>query len=246
MDEARRDGRPILIDFWATWCVPCREMEAELWSRADVLEVSRKFVCLRVDIDNDPVTANRYRTEAVPTVILADPWGTELARREGFSQPAMYVDLLKAVPSDYHEVAPWQTRLLENPRDVEAMRQAGLAYHRLMLFDTSNDFLDKVADSKEARANPSLLAEALTVEGWNHLKLRRIDRARKAFEKCLKAVPEHPALDVTLYGLLVVNLADGDRKKAEPILTQLEACCAASPMTARARRDLRVPQPPAN
>jgi tetratricopeptide (TPR) repeat protein len=203
--------------------------------------LSRKFVCLRIDIDQDPVNAHRYRTESVPTVIFADPWGTELARRTGFGQPDEYLDLLRAVPADYSEVSKWQTRLAENPRDLEAVHQAGLAYHRMRLFDTSNEFLDRVVAAKETRANPDRLAEALTIEGWNHLKLRRFDRARKSFERCLKEVPSHPSIDVTLYGLFAVHVAEGETREAEPLLQRLEDCCAASALTARARKEIASP-----
>src|SRR5882672_325056 len=71
MRLAREAGKPVLIDFWATWCGPCREMEHSLWSRPDVGPLSRKFVCLRVDVDREPGIAGRYRANALPTIVLS-------------------------------------------------------------------------------------------------------------------------------------------------------------------------------
>ena len=241
MDAARRDGKPLLMYFSARWCRPCREMEASLWSRPDVIAMASKFVCLHVDIDRDSSTAARYDAQSVPIVSIADPWGTELARREGYGGPDTYVELLRAVPIDFSEIAPWQEALAEDPRDVEALRQVGLAYHRLGLFDASTRFLEKVLRSKDVKAHPDLLAEVLTMVGWNHLKSHDFKSARKSLERCLKEVPSHPALDVTLYGLLAVHLAANERDQAVTLLDRLESCCPGSALTARARKDLESP-----
>ena len=65
--------------------------------------------------------------------------------------------------------------------------------------------------------------------------------AKKSFERCLKEIPTHPALPVTLYGLFAVHLAEGDRQQAEPLLQRLESCCPDSEMTRLARQDLDNP-----
>jgi thiol-disulfide isomerase/thioredoxin len=244
VEAARRDGKPLLMYFSAVWCGPCHDMQDSLWSRPDVIEMTSKFVCLNIDIDKDPSTAQRYAADNLPMVSIADPWGTELVRREGYSAPEPFVALLQAMPTDFKEVAPWQERLAANPKDVEALRQVGRVYQHLNLFDASTQALTKALQSKEAKAQPNLRAEFLTMIGWNHLRAHDLPLARKSFERCLAEVPTHPGLDVTLYGLLAVHLVSGEPDKAEPLLDRLETCCPQSQFTARARKDIANPPEP--
>jgi thiol-disulfide isomerase/thioredoxin len=239
MAIAREQGKPVLLDFWAAWCELCRQMEARLWSRPDVVALTSKFVCIRIDVDNSPEIAQRYRAEALPAVVVSDPWGTEIARREGFSRVDEHLNLLKAVPDDFSALGPWQSRLAANRRDAEALREIGLAYHRMKLFHVSSEFLEKALATSDVRSNPETLGQVLTVMGWNRLKMKDFKAARKSFERCLKEAPAHRALDLTMYGLIVVNLATGERQQAEALLHRLESCCPDSALTARARADLK-------
>jgi len=201
--------------------------------------LASKFVCLRVDIDHQPELADRYRAEAVPTVVLSDPWGTEIARRQGFGNADEYLGILRAMPGDFSEVGPWQACLAANHRDLQALRAVGLAYHRMKLFQASTEFLQKALATSEVRSQPEVLAEVLTIIGWNNLKTGNFKSARKSFERCLKEVPTHRALDLTVYGLFAAHLAAGERQEAEPLLHRLESCCPDSALTQRARMDLK-------
>lgn len=71
---------PLLIDFWAPWCGPCRVMAPEFERAAGRLEPEMRLV--KVNVDDEPELAQRFQVSSIPTIALA-LHGSELARRAG-------------------------------------------------------------------------------------------------------------------------------------------------------------------
>ena len=83
MAQAQESGKPVMVDVFATWCAPCKLLDENVFSRADVAEASTGFLPIKVDGDKYPEVKDKLGVTGYPSVVFLRADGTELGRSTG-------------------------------------------------------------------------------------------------------------------------------------------------------------------
>jgi thiol:disulfide interchange protein DsbD len=100
--SAKEEGIPVIIDFYADWCIPCKELDQFTFKDPAVIALSEKFVRLKKDLTQyESDVRQRYKVAGVPTIIFIDMNGRELSelRLTGYEDAEQFLERMhKALP----------------------------------------------------------------------------------------------------------------------------------------------------
>ena len=96
--QASQTNRMVLVHFWATWCLPCKEMEREVLSKPEVMAaLAADYVPVKVNADHFPHTCRKYSVSVLPTDIIITPQGQLIEKMDGVTGLPQYLARLNQV-----------------------------------------------------------------------------------------------------------------------------------------------------
>ncbi len=96
LKQARQTRRPLLLSFHTPGCGWCAKLDEETFTDPQVVDLSHRYVCVRIDSDIDADACTHYQVLEYPLTILADPQGSPLLRLPGYIPPDRFAPLLRA------------------------------------------------------------------------------------------------------------------------------------------------------
>lgn len=174
---ARETGRPMLLDFTAVWCKPCRMMDEQFWVLPEVARAAKPFVAVKIDFDNRRDLVGKYGVSAIPFVAFTDPLGNLVTFRRGFGSKNVREinQIFDEMPKDFSAVTKYYDALEVKKDDGDALLQIADFYAKSKMLYLSCDFYKRALKTDEIKADTEKRERVASIIGANYY-LSKADR----------------------------------------------------------------------
>ena len=208
--EAKKTNKALFVDFYAVWCVPCKQMAKNVFTLEEVGNyINKHFISLQIDAEKpeNVEIAKQYKVEAYPTVAFIDAEGKPLSVNVGAlnkqelldaaqiaaGESVSFDDLYKKYKTNPEDLAVQQELLLKAPSFLQA--QDGIEADKWVTR------IQKIYHNYVATKNPKELINAndyriiLTLEGEDNKehKLGIVNMINSNIDEWTKALGKAPA-----------------------------------------------------
>jgi thioredoxin-like negative regulator of GroEL len=240
LKKARKDGKPVIVDFWADWCGWCHRLDRTTYADPWVVRKAQDFVAVKVNTEGsrrELDVAVEYQVTSLPTIVFLSPEGRQLYRLNGFQGPGQFPRTLEAVLQVARRVMAWEEALARNPDDPRALFALGTHLYEQEYFGDARELLRKaVARDAESGADDRRRARMLLAI-IEHVT-RNYAEAEKLVKEALTLQPDPEEEPKLLFVLGRTYVSSGREAEAVATLEVIVREYPQSPVAAKARETL--------
>jgi thioredoxin-like negative regulator of GroEL len=236
LERARIERKPVMIDFYTSWCYYCKVLDARTYTEQGVIELSGQMVSLKINAEKERRLAAGYFIRAYPIIVFLSREGKEIKRLYGYQTPAALKSVMKSILEDTSRLEALAAKYKKAPEDQE---NAYLYADELMArgrFDGAENVLEKLVRKK---GSPRYEDATLDL-GICHFRSGDHKEAAKQISKFLSSHKDSRRADEAklFYGLSL--LATGEKQKGVGELRGLEKKAYRSWVSEEAQRQLAL------
>jgi len=258
--RAAETGQPVLVHVTANPCgyrapignpgdvheTDCERLEADTLSKASFADAASRFLPVIVNFaartGDSPVERDllrRWKVGTVPTLLVADPWGSEVIRLIGRTPLDNAVRVLRAIPGDFQPLRAAGEALRDDPERLAALLAAAAFYEASGLRPVAERYYARAADTPAAKAGTDPRRGVVIPRGLNLLQIGRAKEAARVFSDEAGRDADGGQADAVLFGWAMAELTAGNRGKAQQVADDLARRFPQSPYAQRLQQNLK-------
>jgi thiol-disulfide isomerase/thioredoxin len=249
LKKAKASRKPILVDFWASWCGWCHRLDKTTYVDAVVARKAEDFVAVKINTEGskrEAEVAMRYDVQSLPTIVFLSPEGRQMHRLNGFQGPGQFPRTLDTALEAGKRILPLEAALEKNPADAAALLGLGEHLFDQEFYEESRDLLYRAvkADGDEPAARRRMARMMLAIiQNYD----RKYAEAEALLKEALGIKPPGEDEPRVLFVLGRTYVSWGRREDAQKTMQAIIRKHGGSAMAQKARDTLlaldRKPQP---